>query len=347
MRFQVLLGAVTLSAGLGGPVGAAGAIGPEDSVLAERIAPHSQALVAQTSTARVEPLLDALDAVAADATLSPLERDAALFDYLQRLRAMPRHRVPAEAVDWLADYPAQAWRLHEESSTAQQPAFPINAAAEGLKHQWRFQAGRESAIASTGTDPAGLLEAYRSMTDGPTRAGIESALTTLPSDRLDRLAGAIDSHAPDLAVSTLNAKVRLLAGDVDGIIRVLNQAPPAVTATLLREIDRYLSADQVLLVARLALDHPDPGTHGLAMAAAGRVLAAQPSLSGEWQAHWLALLGQPETGSAAALQLARVLDGAQVESLAEVAGDDPLLVNRIELIRRLQQARLAQPEVQP
>lgn len=347
MRLRALVGIAALGFGLGGGAGNAGAAGPEDAALAERVAPYSRALVAQTSPARVGPLLDALDAVAADSALSVLERDAALFDYLQRLRAMPRHRVPAEAVDWLADYPVQAWRRHEESAAAQEPAFAINAGAQGLKHQWRFQAGREAAIDAADTDPVGLLDTYSQASDGPTQAGIESALTALTPDRLDRLADTIDRQRPELMTSLLNARVRLLAGDSAGIARVLEHAPPEVAAGLLREIDRYLPADQAMAVVRLALDHPDPGTHGLAMAAAGRVLASQPSLNAEWQAHWLARLARPDTGSAAALQLARVLDAAQVESLALASGDDPLLANRIELIRRLQSADVIQAGVQP
>ncbi len=301
------------------------------------IALHSRALLLETrSPARAEALLQALSEVARHPELDAHARDALLFDYLQGLRELPRRQVPEAVLDWLASYPVQSWRRHEESATAMEPEFAINAGAEGLKQQWRFQDGQETLRSALSGDPTPVLKRYLKLSPGdPLRTGMESMPERLAEPALRRLAAAIDAGPPVLSGSLLNGMVRLRLGDLDGLARLLSLADPIVIAGVLRPADAHLPPAAALQFARMALAHPDPGTQGLALAVAGRVLAGRPGPHPDWSSELVALLSDPDLGAAAALQLARTLDGEQVEALAERLRDEPRAAARIALIRRL------------
>lgn len=289
---------------------------------------------ASAATPAAADLHLALAAVRDDPALAPAARDAVLYGYIHGLRAQPLAMIPDAALDWLADYQAQAVRLHEESAVVRVPLFDVAAAAQGLRHEKRYRLARAHWLAADPRDYGPMIAEYLAAQDRPWRGGVESAVSELSGPALSRLSELLDDD-PALSLTPLAMRVHLAGGDVQGLRTSIVRADPAVASEALRRASERLAGQDAFAVAETLLGHADAGVRGLAIAIASEHAEREPALRTAWQQRLLVLLRDSADAAAVALQLARSLPVAKLTELDQAATGDPALQRRIELVRRL------------
>lgn len=279
-------------------------------------------------------LIAALDTIAVDPALDPAVRDAMVYGYVASLRRRAAGEPSGAVLDWLAAYRPLAFRHHEESASAIVPLFDVAAATQGLRHELRFRQGFDAML----DDPVAAYAASFGVDvqqDAAWLHGAAAAVQALPPRALAEMT-AVVSAAPKrnddvdpLAVAAISA-----GGDVDGVIAVLAGASATRAADMLRSMRNAFSPTDAYRVIVSAVGHPDAGVRSLAMAQASALVKGDPSLAPSWHRRLRELLGDPEAGATAALQLARLPISA-LDGLHAGSGDDALLNQRLELIERL------------
>jgi hypothetical protein len=235
--------------------------------------------------------------------LSPAERDAVLYGYLQRLRRLPPGTLPSFVVDRLAAMPPLAVTGHEEGPHHPVPLFNIAAAARGLANEWNWREGFRQVTGSADTAVlAGALATAPA--EGARYRGMAAALKRLPHHRLDEL--ALQCASTSFGCGPARIEVELARGNVDWLASWIASAQAPELAAVLPGLRRQLARHAADTLMHVALQHPDPGIAAWAMSDLTDHLPKSPRRRSEWGAHLVGLLDDPALGGAAALQLARM-----------------------------------------
>lgn len=245
----------------------------------------AEALLLETRQLEARQVIDLLERASADPALDPVARDAALYQYVQRLRRLPAEDMPQAVLDWLAQQPPQAVRLHDESPSFRVPVFDVATAARGVANERRYRLSRKSLLSAEKAELPALISEYAAWTDRPARAGMEAAVEDLPPEFLTPLAGLLD-HEPAVRHSRLRAAVLLRQQSAGELAELLEQAPAALATYIVRQSAARLDVDGADIVTRRALAHPDPGTRGVARAQATRGETDRPSGQGAELVDW-------------------------------------------------------------
>lgn len=297
-------------------------------LFAPEVRDRATALVERT---RVSPgtVPEALDALAQDREVNPVTADAVMYDYIRRLRAEPPGSAPPEVLVFLKQYQPRAVQVHPESVAGRIPLFDVAGAARGLDHQWRHHSALEE---FQNADPSRRLELMQAATAGPEAAGIRVALRRLPKSELDSLMTRMTGSPghDDWVVETA-----LAAGRGDEVAARIAGASPGDASRWIRGAMETLPDTELIPLLRAGLVHSDPGVQGLAMARiTDRLEDADAADRAAWRDDLLTRLADPDTGSAAALQLARVADDEWLAAQREQA-TDPVTERRLALAARL------------
>ena len=299
-------------------------------ILGHQVRRHAEALIDQAETAPAS-LLQGLDAVASDPSLSAVERDAVLHDFVRRLRDRSPGFVDAEVLAWLRAYRAQAVTPHPESAVYKIPLFNVAAATAGLSNQWQYQKARDQwREAGTAID-AGSLGIFIEAPHSPRASGYRAALIDLERDALLRMLRLIEANE-SLSATPLYPHLALLLGQTGAAGEWLKGAEPRQVAELLSLVERNFP-DRAESLHRVALQHPDAAIRSRAMAA--RTVALIDAESHEktaWAEELVEWLGDRELGDSAALQLLRLADNAE-DILLESLNIDAEAGQRLERAR--------------
>lgn len=275
----------------------------------------------------------ALETLVQDPEVDAVTADAVLFDYIRRLRSEPPGSAPPEVLTFLQQHRPRAVQVHPESAAGRMPLFDVAGSARGLENQWRHQGAAHEFL---GAGPARKTAMMQSATTGPETNGIRTVLDRLPEPELESLLVRMEEN-PGLdqwIVETAMAAKR------EGIVvERMAEANPADASRWIRAAMESLPDAGRMPVLRAGLAHPDPGVRGLAMARITDALSdADTSQRKAWRDELLPRLAAPDTGAAAALQLARVAGEEWLATQHEQAGD-PLIRARLALALRLRADR--------
>lgn len=241
---------------------------------------------------------------------SPLQRELAAAEVLQRLQAgMPRHDVD-DFLDWAAAQPVLVFRQHEETRAAAfLPMFDIAQQSRDLRRLWAEAEARDGWAAQWTADPGTALKAaVMADASGQTRAG--EALQGLGEsgfhEAVAQLAAAGQGEVPAalwLAAAQREPTAARLqpvfergdAAQRQQALRLTEQLPLEQAVPLLAALEQDAglgSAATLTLVPRLMsagkLDEvaarlSDPGRRDSTAAALAR-LASDPALAGGFDA---------------------------------------------------------------
>lgn len=289
-------------------------------------------LLKQTPASALEQLKN----LSLNQKIMAVESDAIVYGYAMSLRQRPQPVGARELLSWLEQYPVQRWRLHEESATYQVPVFDVATAIAGTQNEWRYRDAQQELFSVTSVDDHRVLKHYSHPPHRQYRAAVEANVSHLSRAQAENLQQQLSSH-PTLARSPLAAKLALSQHDEIRLAEMLQQAPAAVSIMSLRELPAYFDSQQVLELCQRALGHKDSSVHAVALASATPLLNDNPQQRRQWIDIMVARLTDPAAGSAAALQLSKVIDEKTLSTLNQAAAKQPLLKQRIQLIQRLRQ----------
>ncbi|GAB4191681.1 MAG: hypothetical protein Tsb002_20620 [Wenzhouxiangellaceae bacterium] len=283
--------------------------------------------------------LPALQQVANDEALTPLQRDAVIHGYAMALRQLRPDQVDSQTLRWLSAYTPQRWRLHEESASYRVPVFAVDAAVAGTRNEWSFEQGRDAVrLAADSHQTRQQLNRYRSA-DASYRQGFETAMGELPAAALAQWRQSIsDDRAA--GHSRLGGLIQLYQHDWNGLNEWLQQAATPTATPVLRLALQRLSTDPnsepLLAFTNSALEHLNAELRGVVLAEVGETFRSHPEPPAAWQTLLRQQLADPATGSAAALQLAAIVDEQTLIAWRD-ANRDPLIESRLQLIGHLRQ----------
>jgi hypothetical protein len=295
--------------------------------------------------ARIESLLETslsdagkvssrIDELRVDPGLSPAERDAVLYGYLQRLRRLPPGTLPSFILDRLSAMPPLAVTGHEEGPHHPVPLFNVAAAARGLANEWDWREGFEQVTRSA--DTAALAGALATApADGARYRGMVAALEQLPRYRHDEL--ALQCASTPIGCGPGRVEIELARGNVGWLETWIASAQAPELAAQLPGLRRQLAREAADALMLVAMQHPDKSIAALAMSDLTDHLPKSPQIRREWGTHLVGLLDDPALGGAAALQLARMDN----EDWLQAAASRPLGEagrRRLELLAELESA---------
>ncbi|NBD95049.1 MAG: hypothetical protein GVY11_01030 [Gammaproteobacteria bacterium] len=271
--------------------------------------------------ADADALIALIERIRLDTALVPVERDAVLFRYIERLREHPPGSAPQRVLDWLADADPLAVTGHDEGPHHAVPVFNLAGAARGLANEWAWRRGR---AVVAGSSPLPLPELARHLgaipAEGPHLRGMRFAVERLPPATLDRL--AVHCAATPGGCGRARADIELARGNAGWLRNWLTTADAAEVTPLLQRARRHLGASDARLLMKAALQHPAPAVAAWAMSDLTTNLPKDEARQREWGSRLLDFLDHRHLGGAAALQLARMdadawLAAASARSLGE------------------------------
>ncbi len=228
-------------------------------------------------------------------------RDAAIYEFMNRLRSLPPFSVDPEILDFLHNYQPQVRIAHQESFTTGVPLFPIRAAAAGLVNQWTRQQAEIDAAELLRRDPEELLSIYAANPDINIRSGIEAAVSDAPGQSLLAL---LDHGVPLLPgypeLTGLLGKTAIASGDPQSVSDVFNYGSGHQLVELSRLAGRRFSAVELGEILLSAIKSAPPVNAAIAIAGMTPYSIQQQAVG----AAVLNKLDDPTLGSTAALALA-------------------------------------------
>lgn len=297
----------------------------------------ADALLERTlSGAGTHALAAEMSEIRGNASLSPAERDAVLFNYIERLRDFPPGTAPEALLEWLAGVPPLAVTAHEEGAHHPVALFDVATAARGLANEWAWRRGHEAVAGHNALAPSTLADQLTQGTpDSPEYRGMRYAIQRMPVERLDALALHCASGLD--GCGDVRADIELARGNLDWLQHWLQTASARVVMPRLKHARAMLPPAKASELSRAALEHPDAGIAAWAMSDLTAHLPKDRAVRQQWGSRLLDLLDDPDLGGAAALQLARMdggdwLEAATTKTLTEHGR------RRLELLAELEAA---------
>jgi hypothetical protein len=229
-------------------------------------------------------------------------RESVLHAFTNGLRSLPPQTVADEVMAFLAGYRSRVLVPHDDHPNNNVALFNIRAAAYGVQNAWMRQEAALLGGRLLASDPGMLVAAYRALEHLPARQGFQDALLTATPGQLETvsfLALYDMPAAPDLAA--LAGRAALLNGDARALEQLVRNANGPALAGILREARERLAAVQLARILQIAVAEGSVPSASLAIAELAPALLDRADVADLV----LALLGDPELGSTAALALAR------------------------------------------
>lgn len=246
--------------------------------------------------------------------------DAALHDFAQELRRLPRTAVPPEVLTWLGAYRPRAWVAHEDHAASLVPLFNVRGVAAGVENDWRRQDALLEGLALVASNPRSLVDAWLIERHPASRLGYLQALAQANPDQLREVGRdarrRLDAH-PEL--TALAGQAALRDADVPALGEVLALGSGPDLTTLMRQAARQLPAE----ASAALLDSALATGSGLTAALAIAELAPAAAGFASTQELLIAQLEDQQLGPTAALALSRVASPGTLSVLQHLAtGDD-------------------------
>lgn len=318
---------------------AAPANGPPTGVAPwTRVAERTESLLRVSLAGDDAAVLDLLRRTLDEPGWSRLEREEALYDFAVGLGNLPAGTPGPETLQFLFEYEPQEWVPHDDHPDALVPVFNVRAAVTGAEHRWRRREAAMAGAVLLTREPGELVQAYLLHDDPAVRAGLCDALDPAGPGTLEAVTfialGQLGNF-PEL--TGLAGAAALRAGDGRALEELLRKGDGAALTAVIRDSVTYLSASQLERLFDATLADAPPATAAMVIAELGPALRD----TANFEPRLLALLGEAELGSAAALALAERPSPAALKTLAELAEqtENPLTAARARLALELAATR--------
>jgi hypothetical protein len=281
-----------------------------------------------------DALLRSLKEFSASSTLSSPVREQQLLLFTLALADLSPELVPAELLDFLANYTPQTLVAHEESADRAVPLFNIPAAALGVQSAFTRQRAESHAVTLLTGPPEQLLQTFLDASPAE-RAGFLAALDFASSAQLsalNRSAQGLLNTQPGL--TALAARTALAVADVESLRHVLEFGSGSDVTSMLRTAAKTFPPGDRADLLLSALESAPGGNAALAIALLSPGLQAVPQVVSTL----FDLLDDAELGAAAALALSRI-DSAEIRArLVQLGGSAGMAGARARLAVNLGEA---------
>lgn len=244
--------------------------------------------------------------------------DAAIHDFAQQLRLLPRSSVPPEIMTWLSVYEPRAWVAHEDHPLSAVPLFNVRGVAAGVENDWRRQDALLEGLALVASNPRSLVDAWLIETHPASRLGYLQALAQARPEQLREVGKharrRLEGH-PEL--TALAGQAALRDEDVPALGEVFALGSGPDLTVLMRQAARQLPAASSAALLDATLREGAEGAAALAIAE----LAPASSGFASTQDLLIAQLDDRRLGPTAALALARLASPDSVTVLQRLASD--------------------------
>jgi hypothetical protein len=261
-------------------------------------------------------------------------REQQLLLFTLALADLSPELVPAELLDFLANYTPQTLVAHEESADRAVPLFNIPAAALGVQSAVTRQRAESHAVTLLTGPPEQLLQTFLDASPAE-RAGFLAALDFASSAQLsalNRSAQGLLNTQPGL--TALAARTALAVADVESLRHVLEFGSGSDVTSMLRTAAKTFPPGDRADLLLSALESAPGGNAALAIALLSPGLQAVPQVVSTL----FDLLDDAELGAAAALALSRI-DSAEIRArLVQLGGSAGMAGARARLAVNLGEA---------
>lgn len=305
---------------------------PQNKVLAD-------ALMQGARTGDDRATLAQIQSVGSDPALPAPARERLLYEFVTELRREAPRAIGNEAMGYLKQYSSTVLVQDIDHPRMQVPLFNIRSAAAGLDNLWTRQESAARGARLLQTDARALVEAFAATNSVPVQQGLLDSLAgSAPAMRQSVAEAALAQMESKPGMAELVGEAALLNEDGDLLERLLRSGPTPGIHRLLREGATAFDTDRNARLLSAALDSGSGEVAALAIAELAPAVAGHgPSLD-----RLFTELGQPETGSAAALALAGNPDPAVLTRLEAIVRDQAgsLAASRAQLALQMIEARL-------
>ena len=277
-------------------------------------------LISLVDKADSTAVMRALTQLAARTEWSHPAREAAIYEFTQKLRYLTPFVVDSAVLDFLLEYQVNVRVAHQESFTTGVPLFPIRSAAAGLVNQWTRQIAQEEAILILQKNPKALLNAYIANSHLAVRAGIESTIQGASSDSLMVLLNMgipLLGEYPEL--TGLLGKTALESGDLQSVKDIFVFGKGSSLVELSRQVGQRFSSSETGDILLSALENAPPPTASIVVAGLAPYSIQQDSVAKAL----FNKLDDPALGSTVALTLAMWGNDQQIQALRNAAEKAP------------------------
>jgi len=265
-------------------------------------------------------------------------REAALLEFTRALAELPRAAVAPGVIEHLQNYESQTLVPDADHPATLIPLFNVRAAATGIENGWQRAEFADEAIDLLNTDPATLVPAYLQASSQNQRSGYLDTLRQADMvcvAAVQQAALAIFAHTPELTPVVGLAAV--MTADVAAVRQLLKNGAGAGLSSALRQLDQQLQPEEKQTLLTFAFEQAPAVNASLAIATwwpGLRHVAGVRDLL-------VAILADPELGSAAALALASEPDVQTIKILQQAAQGDSLSARRAQMALAINREQLA------
>jgi hypothetical protein len=268
-------------------------------------------------------------------------RERLLLDMVNELRSEPPRAVGPRVTAYLGQYQPTVLVPHDDHPQAGVPLYNIRAATVGVLNTWSRQEAAFEGAAYLAAGSHNLVEAYLAEDRFPRRRGLLDALETATPGQLKGVSEqALNTVEQQPELVELAGKAALINNDLDTLEALAARGSGAGIPGLFRRSAETLNAEQSSRLLAAAFINPSRSTTAQAIA------HLAPGLRGDKPTAQLLIeaLGDPELGSAAALELASAHSTEVLAQLKQIAGsgDRSLRTSRAGLALQLRDTMIRQ-----